>query len=74
MVKNTSDRYPSRPMIESAYPKNLTVVENSTAIFECPVLGDLAVHIQWERSLNRDDAIVVEKLEVFNFEVDVLAR
>lgn len=66
MAKNTSDRYPSKPIIESTYPRNLTVVENSTAVFECPVLGDLGVHIQWERARYQDDAVVVEKLEVFN--------
>lgn len=67
-----SDRYPSPPIIESGYPKNITVLENSTAIFECPVLGDLAVHILWARVRNFDSNITIENLEVFEIVLDFI--
>lgn len=62
------DRFPSAPIIHEGYPKNLTVLENSTVYFECPILSDLGVHIEWAKfhNNNTDTAIPknVTKLEV----------
>lgn len=65
MIKNTSDRYPSKPVIESGYLRNITAVENSTAVFECKVLSDLGVHIWWERARYINETVNTVKLEVF---------
>lgn len=64
-----SDRFPSAPIISEGYPKNITVVENGTAVFECPILSDLGVHIEWAKfySANRSKDLLpdnVSKLEV----------
>lgn len=45
-----SDRFPARPYILDDYPKNLTVVLNSTAEFSCPVIADIAAHIMWTKN------------------------
>lgn len=62
-------RYPSAPIITEGYPKNLTVLENSTAEFTCPIFSDLGVHIEWAKyfSLNTTNVTIpadVSKLEV----------
>lgn len=63
-----TDRFPSAPIITESYPKNLTVVENSTAEFHCPILSDLGAHIEWAKfySSNTTNKIPedVSKLEV----------
>ncbi|CAH0556084.1 unnamed protein product [Brassicogethes aeneus] len=42
------DRYPLKPTIKDDYPRNLTVLENATAVFECPPLvTDLEPYIEW---------------------------
>lgn len=44
-----TDRFPARPYILDDYPKNLTVLQNSTAEFSCPVIADIAAHITWAK-------------------------
>lgn len=44
-----ADRFPARPYILDDYPKNVTVLENSTAQFSCPVIEDIATHITWAK-------------------------
>ncbi|KAJ8986250.1 hypothetical protein NQ317_009957 [Molorchus minor] len=49
-VVDVVERFPSKPYIKEGYPKNLTVLENRTAIFACPqVIVDLEPYIQWFR-------------------------
>lgn len=61
-----ADRFPSAPIISENYPKNLTVLENMTAVFECPILSDLGAHIEWAKffSFNKEIPKNVSKLEV----------
>ncbi|KAJ8952547.1 hypothetical protein NQ314_007516, partial [Rhamnusium bicolor] len=48
-----TERFPSKPYIKDGYPQNLTIVENRTAIFECPqIIADLEPYIQWVRIHN----------------------
>lgn len=66
----TSDRFPSPPIISEGYPKNLTVVENSTATLNCPILSDLEAHIEWAKFYSSNTSKIeipkdVSKLEVF---------
>ncbi|KAL7017813.1 hypothetical protein ACKWTF_010540 [Chironomus riparius] len=44
-----SDRYPSAPIIVEGFPRNQTVLENSTVMFECPLISDLGVHVEWAK-------------------------
>ena len=46
---NYSDRYPSAPIIVEGFPRNQTVLENSTVMFECPLISDLGVHVEWAK-------------------------
>ncbi|XP_066158204.1 fibroblast growth factor receptor homolog 1-like isoform X1 [Euwallacea fornicatus] len=42
------ERYPHKPYIKDGYPENLTVLVNSTAQFECPlIMIDLEPYITW---------------------------
>lgn len=63
------DRFPARPYINDGSPQNVTVVENSTAIFTCNVIADIAAHISWARykAYNDTDGNIepgTERLEV----------
>lgn len=61
------DRFPSAPIITEGYPKNLTVLENTTNVqFDCPILSDLGAHIEWTKSLGLRSTIPanISKLEV----------
>lgn len=52
------DRFPARPLIKENYPKNTTVLANSTAQFECPIITDLSAHIQWAKYRAHNDSHV----------------
>lgn len=45
----STDRFPAKPILKEGYPKNVTALANSTVTFECPVLTDLAVWVQWAK-------------------------
>lgn len=50
-----AERFPARPVIREGYPKNVTAIENSTVIFECPTWADLEVYVTWAKyKLNND--------------------
>lgn len=63
------DRFPARPYIRENYPKNATVLVNTTVTFECPTISDLAAHIEWAKIHIRNESDIdafnkVQKLEV----------
>ncbi|KAL0134594.1 hypothetical protein PUN28_001414 [Cardiocondyla obscurior] len=41
------ERFPHKPYINEDFPKNVTALVNSTAIFRCPIVSDLEPYIQW---------------------------
>ncbi|KAG5328019.1 FGFR1 factor, partial [Acromyrmex charruanus] len=41
------ERFPHKPYINEDFPKNVTALVNSTAIFRCPIVSDLEPFIQW---------------------------
>lgn len=71
------DRFPARPYIVEGHLINITAIVNETVTFNCPVLADIAVHVQWARyrafndtdgNLNaRPDTIQLEVLFIMSF-------
>lgn len=59
--KHSLERFPSAPIIREGFPKNQSAVENSTVVFECPLISDLGAHVQWTKITNNG---TVSKLEV----------
>ncbi|XP_019875662.1 fibroblast growth factor receptor homolog 1 isoform X3 [Aethina tumida] len=54
-------RYPSKPIIKENYPKNLTVLTNDTAEFECPqLITDMEPYVQWYRLICTENCTLVE--------------
>lgn len=49
MLNLCLERFPHKPYINIGYPKNATVVVNSTATFKCPIVSDLEPFMQWVR-------------------------
>lgn len=50
------ERYPSKPYIKDGYPKNITVLINTTAEIECPIIiADLEPFIQFLYLGNQTD-------------------
>ncbi|XP_018351954.1 PREDICTED: fibroblast growth factor receptor homolog 1-like isoform X2 [Trachymyrmex septentrionalis] len=50
------ERFPHKPYINVDFPKNVTALVNSTAIFRCPIVSDLEPFIQWIKvAKNPDD-------------------
>ncbi|XP_014245974.2 uncharacterized protein LOC106664605 [Cimex lectularius] len=41
------ERLPHKPFIKEGYPRNSTVLVNTTAKLECPTLTDLVPYMQW---------------------------
>ncbi|XP_070149277.1 fibroblast growth factor receptor homolog 1 isoform X2 [Polyergus mexicanus] len=41
------ERFPHKPYINEDFPKNVTALVNSTAIFRCPIVSDLEPYIKW---------------------------
>lgn len=41
------ERFPSKPYIMDGFPKNATVLVNSTTSLSCPLLSDLEPYIRW---------------------------
>uniref|UniRef100_A0A336M9J8 receptor protein-tyrosine kinase n=1 Tax=Culicoides sonorensis TaxID=179676 RepID=A0A336M9J8_CULSO len=41
------DRFPARPYVKEGYPRNVTVLVNTSAFFSCPIISDLAPHVLW---------------------------
>ncbi|XP_014481673.1 PREDICTED: fibroblast growth factor receptor homolog 1-like isoform X2 [Dinoponera quadriceps] len=41
------ERFPHKPYINVDFPKNVTALVNSTAVFRCPIVSDLEPFIQW---------------------------
>lgn len=71
MHQNTQpvDRFPAKPYIIEGSPSNITTGVNSTAMFNCPTITDIAAHITWAKylALNDSDGTAPDtlKLEVF---------
>lgn len=67
-----AERFPAKPYIKEGFPQNTTVLVNTTAIFECPVVftETLEPYIEFLRPLNfstdlsEDDIIVGVVLQV----------
>lgn len=69
-MKNKSDRFPSAPIINEG-PKNVTVLENGTATFECQILSDLGAHIEWIKQFRVFDKKAVIPNDTVKLEVSI---
>ncbi|EFN76272.1 Fibroblast growth factor receptor-like protein 1 [Harpegnathos saltator] len=49
LTRNTVERFPHKPYINEDFPKNVTALVNSTAIFRCPIVSDLEPFIEWKK-------------------------
>lgn len=60
------DRHRSPPYIKDGYPKNRTVLVNSTVDLECPTLSDLGAYTYWLKGLvvNNSFPSEINRLEV----------
>lgn len=70
MFTSNLDRFPSAPIISEGYPKNMTVLENTTATFECQVLSDLGAHIEWAKFQSSGTVTAIPK-NVSKLEVSI---
>lgn len=44
-----TDRFPARPYILEGYLTNQTAIIGRSVNFSCPIISDIAAHIQWAR-------------------------
>lgn len=66
-----TDRFPARPYILEGYLTNRTVIVGESVNFSCPIISDIAAHVQWARyhAINADDGDLTVKTNVTRIEV-----
>lgn len=69
-----SERFPHKPYIKEGFPKNVTVLVNSTAKFQCEVVSDMEPFLQWMRVSYKpdDDDSLPTGTEIFEVRLDLL--
>lgn len=69
------DRFPARPYIAEGFPTNITAVVSETVMFNCPIIADIAAHIQWARyhAFNDTDGLGPSKINATRLEVFFLS-
>lgn len=72
-----TDRFPARPYILEGYLTNQTAIIGRSVNFSCPIISDIAAHIQWARYHANNDTdglkpnITAEQVSTHTFLLDI---